>query len=102
MDLPLVLEQVSEQTLSIALDFAKMVSINEPDQNLAPSDSSEEADILDLQDDEGWEDQEPDVEQIEVLCLGCSQTFPDAQSMLPHCRDTHKIDIAKVQKTLSA
>ena len=79
-----------------------MVSIIEADQRRVPSDSSEEADILDLQDDEGWEDQEPDVEKIEVLCLGCSQTFPDVQSMLPHCRDLHKIDIVKVQKTLSA
>lgn len=71
-------------------------------QEVAPSDSSEEANILDLKDDEGWEDQEPDVEKIEVLCLGCSQTFPDAKFMLPHCRDTHNIDIVKVQKTLSA
>ena len=79
-----------------------MVSIIETDQDMVPSDSSEEADILDLQDDEGWEDQEPDVEKIEVLCLGCSQMFPDPQSMLPHCRDIHNIDIVKVQKTLSA
>lgn len=79
-----------------------MVAITEADQEGEPSDSSEEADILDLKDDEGWEDQEPDVENIEVYCLGCSQTFSDAQSMLPHCRDTHNIDIVKVQKTLSA
>ena len=79
-----------------------MVSIIEADQRLMPSESSEEVDILDLQDDEGWEDQEPDVEKIEVLCLSCPQTFPDAQSMLSHCRDLHKIDIVKVQKTLSA
>ena len=79
-----------------------MVNITEADREAAPSDSSEEADILDLKDDEGWEDQEPDVEKMEVFCLGCSQTFPDAQSMLPHCRDTHSIDIVKVQKTLSA
>ncbi|CAF9913087.1 MAG: hypothetical protein ALECFALPRED_008628 [Alectoria fallacina] len=77
-----------------------MVAITEADQEGEPSDSSEEADILDLKDDEGWEDQEPDVENIEVYCLGCSQTFSDAQSMLPHCRDTHNIDIVKVQKTL--
>ena len=79
-----------------------MVGTNEADREAAPSDSSEEADILDLQDDEGWEDQEPDVEKIEVLCLGCSEVFSDAQSMLPHCRDTHNVDIVKVQKTLSA
>lgn len=79
-----------------------MVSTNEADPEAALSDSSEEADILNLDDDEGWEDQEPDVEKIEVLCLGCPQTFPNAQSMLPHCRDTHNIDIVNVQKTLSA
>ncbi len=74
----------------------------EDDREAASSDSSEEADILDLEDDEGWEDQEPDVEKIEVLCLGCSQRFPDVKSMLSHCRDTHNLDIVKVQKTLSA
>ena len=79
-----------------------MVSIVKADLEVTPSDSSEEADILDLKDDEGWEDQEPDVEKIEVLCLGCPRTFPDAKSMLPHCRDTHNIDIVKVQTTLSA
>lgn len=79
-----------------------MVSIVKADLEVTPSDSSEEADILDLKDDEGWEDQEPDVEKIEVLCLGCPRTFLDAKSMLPHCRDTHNIDIVKVQKTLSA
>ena len=79
-----------------------MVGTINNDQEEAPSDSSEEADILDLKDDEGWEDKEPDVEKIEVFCLGCPQTFPDVQSMLPHCRDTHKIDIVEVQKTLSA
>lgn len=77
-----------------------MVNILDADRKATPSDSSEEADILDLEDDEGWEDQEPDVEKIEVLCLGCSQKFPDAKSMLPHCRDTHNIDIVKAQKTL--
>ena len=82
-----------------------MVGAIDNDQEEAPSDSSggsEEADILDLKDDEGWEDQEPDVEKIEVICLGCPQTFPDAQSMLSHCRDTHKVDIIEVQRTLSA
>lgn len=79
-----------------------MVNIMEVDPEGAPSDSSEEVDILDLKDDEGWEDQEPDLEKIEVICLGCPQTFSDAQSMLPHCRDTHNVDIVKVQKRLSA
>lgn len=79
-----------------------IVNIMDTDRQAAPSESSEEADILDLKDDEGWEDMEPDVEKIEVFCLVCSQNFPDAKSMLPHCRETHQIDIVKVQKTLSA
>ena len=79
-----------------------MVSIGKAVLGTAPSDGSDDADILDLKDDEGWEDQEPDVEKIEVLCLGCPRTFFDAKSMLPHCRDAHNIDIVKVQKTLSA
>ena len=74
----------------------------EADQETELSSSSEEDNILDLDDDEGWEDQEPDVERVEVFCLGCSLTFTDAPSMLHHCRDTHNIDIVNVQKTLSA
>ena len=79
-----------------------MVDKIEADQDAASSDSSEEADILDLQDDEGWEDQEPDMERIEVHCLGCSQVFSDAHSMLSHCQLSHDVDIVQVQKTLSA
>ena len=79
-----------------------MVSMVQTDLERALSDSSEDADILDLEDDEGWEDQEPDMEKVEVFCLGCPRTFKDVKSMLPHCRDTHNIDIVKVQKTLSA
>ena len=74
----------------------------EADQEAELSSSSDEGDILDLDNDEDWEDQEPDVERIEVLCLGCPQTFTDARSMLLHCRNTHNIDIVNVQKTLSA
>ena len=79
-----------------------MVGTINNDQEEASSESSKEADILDLKDDEGWEDQEPDVEKIEVFCLGCSQIFPDVQSMLPHSRDVHNIDIVEVQRRLSA
>lgn len=79
-----------------------MVTNVQADLERALSDSSEDADILDLKDDEGWEDLEPDIEKIEVFCLGCAQTFPDAKSMLPHCRDAHNIDIVNIQKTLSA
>ena len=78
-----------------------MVSTIEADQEIVSSDSSEEADILDLQDDEGWEDQEPDVEEIEMRCLGCSKNFPDVYSMSPHCRVSHGVDIVEVQRTLS-
>ena len=74
----------------------------EADQEAELSSSSDEGNILDLDNDEDWEDQEPDVEKIEVFCLGCSQAFTDAWSMLLHCRETHNIDIVNVQKTLSA
>ena len=61
---------------------------------------SETRDILDLADDEGWEDLEPDVETVKVRCLLCDLLAEDAKFVLLHCKDSHGLDIVKVQKDL--
>ena len=61
---------------------------------------SESGDILNLEDDEGWEDVEPDVEKIKIVSLFGEDEFNDVQTMLQHCKDEHHFDLVKVRKEL--
>ena len=70
------------------------------DRDVAVSGSSEDGDVLDLADDEGWEDLEPDVETVKVVCLMCDVIFEGAQFMLQHCKDIHQLDIVSIRKDL--
>jgi len=67
----------------------------------ASSNCSESHDILDLEDDEGWEDLEPDVEKIKIVSLFGEDKFPNVQTMLQHCKDNHQFDLIKIRKELS-
>jgi hypothetical protein len=71
-----------------------------PDQATANFDSSEEGDVLDLAEDEGWDDLEPDVEPVEMVCLMCDALFDSTQQMLLHCKDRHDLDIVSIRKDL--
>ena len=65
-----------------------------------PSDD-EDTDILNLQQDEGWEDVEPDVEKVKIVSLLDNEIFDDMSSMLQHCKDVHDFDLKKVQRDFS-
>lgn len=65
------------------------------------SGSSENSDILDLKDDEGWEDAEPDVEETRFVSLSDSEQFPDIESMLKHCKDKHNLDFLEIRQKLA-
>lgn len=60
--------------------------------------SSNEDEVENL---EGWEDVEPDLECTKVVSLFDDTIYDDVQSMLQYCKDTYNFDIAKVQKDLS-
>lgn len=80
-----------------------MVALEPSDRLPASANSSEDGDILDLADDEGWEDLEPDLETVKVRCLICATMFAGASSVmesLEHCGDVHELDLVKIQKTL--
>ena len=62
------------------------------------SDSSSSSDPLDTANDEGWEDLENDEESVSILSLFDERTFPNAQSMLAHCRGNHGFDIWKLRQ----
>ncbi len=64
------------------------------------SSSSESSDILNLEDDEGWEDVEPDVEKVKIVSLFGKDEFDDVQTMLQRCKDSHQFDFIKIRKEL--
>ena len=69
------------------------------DQADTDSDSSA-SDPLDLTNEEGWEDVEPDEETQSLVSLFDDRVFPDVRSMVRHCRTQYNFDFVKVQKEL--
>src|SRR5882757_9655525 len=73
-----------------------------PRETYAPSSGSSEAsDMLDLNDEEGWEDAEPDVESETFISLLDDEVFTDIVSMLNHCRDKYNFDFLEIKERLA-
>src|ERR1700712_3725345 len=72
-------------------------------EKYAPSSSgsSEASDILDLKDDEGWEDAEPEEETEHFISLLDDEVFTDINSMLNHCKDKYNFDFLEVRQRLA-
>ncbi|KAK4958557.1 Ribosomal protein arginine N-methyltransferase rmt3 [Elasticomyces elasticus] len=62
--------------------------------------STSSAEPLDVNADDGWEDAEPDVENLEVKDFYSDETFPTAHAMLNNARKVHSLDFRGVQKSL--
>lgn len=58
---------------------------------------SENAELLNLQDDEGWEEAEPEDESVKFICLFGQSQFSNIRSMLQHCKDKHNFDLARLK-----
>lgn len=68
----------------------------------APSSSgSSEGDILDLKDDEGWEDAEPEVDEETFISLLDDEVFTDLTSMLEHCKTRYNFDFLQIRQKLA-
>ena len=84
--------------------FAEPRSLPEqlPYSQMSPgtSSSSDSHDILDLEDDEGWDDVEPDIEEVKIVSLFSDEEFDNAQTMLQHCKDYHGFDVISIRKEL--
>jgi protein arginine N-methyltransferase 3 len=65
------------------------------------SGSSEASDILDLKDDEGWEDAEPDEEEEHYISLLDDEVFTDVTSMLNHCIEKYNFDFLKLRQRVA-
>ncbi|KAL6715165.1 Ribosomal protein arginine N-methyltransferase rmt3 [Lecanora helva] len=68
------------------------------DEAFAPAD--EDGDHLDLAEEEGWEDVEPDVEVSRMRCLLCDLFFENSLALTSHCKKDHYLDLVGLQKTL--
>ncbi|KAG9239113.1 putative ribosomal protein arginine N-methytransferase rmt3 [Amylocarpus encephaloides] len=66
----------------------------------ASSGSSEASDILNLKDDEGWEDAEPDEEETQFISLMDDEVFTDIMQMLKHCKEKHSFDFLEIRQRL--
>lgn len=72
-----------------------MVLINvEPSSPVSGSDCE---DSSNEQHDEGWEDAEPDEENISLTCLFGQTQFDSVHSLLQHCKNTHDFDLATLK-----
>lgn len=67
----------------------------------ASSSGSETSDILDLKNDEGWEDAEPDEEQQTFVSLFDGENFTDINSLLDYTKKQHNFDFLAVRQKLS-
>ena len=64
------------------------------------SGSSDASDILDMRDEEGWEDAEPDVEETQFISLMDDEVFTDLTQMLDHCKAKHNLDFLDIRSRL--
>ena len=66
----------------------------------ASSGSSEASDPLDMKDEEGWEDAEPDQEVTQFVSLLDAEVFADITSMLDHCKAKYQFDFLETRQSL--
>lgn len=66
----------------------------------ASSSGSSEGDILDLKDDEGWEDAELEEESDTFISLLDDEVFMDIMQMLKHCKEKHNFDFLELRQRL--
>lgn len=63
----------------------------------SPVSGSDYDDLSNEQHDDGWEDAEPDEENISLTCLFSQTQFDSVHSLLQHCKDTHDFDLAALK-----
>lgn len=75
-------------------------TVPEVEKYASSSGSSENSDILDLEDDGGWEDAEPDQEETQFISLMDDEVFTDINVMLSHCKEKYGFDLLEVRQRL--
>jgi protein arginine N-methyltransferase 3 len=62
--------------------------------------SSSSSEFSDLHEDDGWEDAEPDEEELQIVSLFDDNVFSDAKSMVEYCKEKYGFDFVGTQKDL--
>ena len=75
-------------------------SIPAIEKSAASSSGSSEGDILDLKNDEGWEDAELEEESDTFISLLDDEVFTDIMQMLKHCKEKHDFDFLELRQRL--
>ncbi|KAE9380501.1 putative ribosomal protein arginine N-methytransferase rmt3 [Stipitochalara longipes BDJ] len=70
-------------------------------RSASSSGSSENSDILDMKDEEGWEDAEPDEEETQFISLLDDEVFMDIYAMLNHCKQKYNFDFLEIRQRLA-
>lgn len=65
------------------------------------SGSSEASDILDMRDDEGWNDIEPDEEEQTFISLLDDEVFHNLNAMLEHCKAKYNFDFLEIRQKVT-
>lgn len=74
------------------------MSVNENPATSAAGDDSSTSDILDLRNDEGWEDVEADHIDESFVSLFDGETFPKLTDMWTYCREKYAFDVWQLQR----
>lgn len=61
------------------------------------SSSSESCNLSNVDGEDGWEDIQPDVEELTIISLLDEQEFPNVHSMLRYCIVKYDFDFLKVK-----
>ncbi|PUU83801.1 S-adenosyl-L-methionine-dependent methyltransferase [Tuber borchii] len=64
-----------------------------------PTDTEQDSTLNDS-DEEGWEDAEVDGEDVSIVCLFCTETFPSSEGVFEHCAVVHGFEYKALRKEL--
>ena len=70
-------------------------------RSTSSSGSSENSDILDMKNDDGWEDAEPDEEETPFISLLDDEVFMDIYAMLNHCKEKYNFNFLEIRQRLA-
>lgn len=72
-----------------------------PEDTQSQSGSSEASDVLDMKDDEGWDDVEPEEEEQNIISLLDDEVFNNVNQMLDHCKAKYNFDFLALRQKVT-
>jgi len=60
--------------------------------------STSSDDLLNTENDEGWEDVHEDIEEVAIMSLFDDKVFPNVIDMFEHCKEKYGFDVWQLRK----